>query len=70
VELLLVADVVVQGAGDHPQARGQAAHGQGLDAVLGDDRQRLGDHALAGELGTAVLVGDGGGDGGVEPQRA
>jgi hypothetical protein len=65
VELLLVADVAVEGAGDDPQARGQAAHGEGLDALVGDDRQGLGDHALAGELGTAVLV-----DGGrVEPQR-
>ena len=44
LELLFVADVVVEGAGDDPQAGGQAAHGQGLDAVLGDDRQRLGDH--------------------------
>jgi len=66
LELLLVADVVVQRPGDHPQAGGQAAHGQGLDAVLGDDRQRLGDHALAGELGAAVLVVHGG----VEPERA
>jgi hypothetical protein len=66
LELLFVADVVVQGAGDDPQAGGQAAHGQGLGAVLGDDRQCLGDHALAGELGAAVLVVHGG----VEPQRA
>ena len=66
LELLLVADVVVEGAGDHPQAGGQAAHGQGLGAVLGDDRQRLGDHPLAGEPGAAVLVVHGG----VEPERA
>jgi hypothetical protein len=66
VELLLVADVVVERAGDHPQARGQGAHGQRLDAVLGDDGERLGDHALAGEWGAAVL----GGHGRVEPQRA
>jgi hypothetical protein len=65
LELLFVADVVVERAGDDAQARGQGAHGQGLDAVLGDDRQRLSHHALAGELGTAVLV-----DGGrVKPQR-
>jgi hypothetical protein len=65
VELLLVADVAVERPGDNPQARGQAAHGEGLDALLGDDRQRLGDHALAGELAAAVLV-----DGGrVKPQR-
>jgi Hsp20/alpha crystallin family len=56
VELLLVADVVVDRAGGDSQAGGQAAHGQGLGAVLGDDRQGLGDHALAGELGAAVLV--------------
>jgi hypothetical protein len=65
LELLLVADVVVERAGDDPQARGQAAHGQGLDALLGDDRERLGDHLLAGELGAAVLVVGGR----VKPQR-
>ena len=55
LELLFVADVVVQGAGDDPQAAGQAAHGQGLGAVVGDDRQRLFDDSFAGELGAAVL---------------
>ena len=59
LELLLVADVMVDGARDDPQAGGQAAHGQGLDAVVRDDRQRLGDHPLAGEPGAAVLVVDG-----------
>ena len=59
LELLFVADVVVEGAGDDAQAGGQAAHGQGLDAVVGDDRQRFGDDPLAGELGAAVLVVDG-----------
>ena len=64
--MLLVADVVVEGARDDPQAGGQAAHGQGLDAVFGDDRQCFGDDPLAGELGAAVgVVG-----GWVEPQRA
>jgi hypothetical protein len=44
----------------------QATHGQSLNAVLGDGRQGLGDHPIAGEPGTAVLaVG-----GRVEPQRA
>ena len=66
LEPLFVADVVVEGAGDDPQAGGQAAHGQGFDAVLGDDCQRLCDHPLAGEPGTAVLVVGGR----VEPQRA
>ena len=66
LELLFVAEVVVEGARDDPQAGGQAAHGQGLDAVVGDDRQRLGDHPLAGELGAAVRIVDGC----VEPQRA
>jgi hypothetical protein len=42
--LLLVADVVAKRAGDDPQARGQGAHGQRLDAVLGDDGEHLGDH--------------------------
>ena len=65
LELLFVADVVVEGAGDDPQAGGQAAHGQGLGAVVGDDRQRLVDDAFAGELGAAVLVVDGR----AEPQR-
>ena len=66
LELLLVADVAVERAGDHPKAGGQAAHGQRLGAVVGDGRQRLGDDALAGELGAAVLVVGGR----VEPQRA
>jgi hypothetical protein len=66
LELLFVAHVMVEGAGDDPQAGGQAAHGERLDAVLGDDRQRLGDHPLAGEPGAAVLVVGGW----VEPQRA
>jgi len=65
VELLLVAHVAVERAGDHPEARGQGAHGERLDAVLGDDGERLGDHALAGERGAALRVGEGG----VEPQR-
>ena len=56
LELLFVADVVIERAGDDPQAGGQAAHGQGLGAVVGDDRQRLFDDAFAGELGAAVLV--------------
>jgi hypothetical protein len=65
VELLFVADMVVERAGDHPKAGGQAAHGQRLGAVGGDDRRRLGDHPRAGELGAAVLVVEGR----VEPQR-
>jgi hypothetical protein len=56
LELLFVADMVVQGAGDDAQAGGQAAHGQGLGAVVGDDRQRLFDNAFAGQLRAAVLV--------------
>jgi hypothetical protein len=65
VEALLVPDMVVERPGDHPQAGGQAAHGEGLDAVVGDDREGLGDHPLTGELVAAVLVVDGR----VEPQR-
>ena len=65
LELLFVAEVVVEGAGDHAQAGGQVAHGQGLDAVVGDDRQCFGDDPLAGELGAAVGIVDGG----AEPQR-
>ena len=56
LELLFVADVVVEGAGDDPQAGGQAAHGQGVGAVMGDDRQRLFDNAFTGKPVTAVLV--------------
>jgi hypothetical protein len=66
LELLFVVDVSVEGAGDDPQAGGQAAHGEGLDAVVGDDGQGLGDHPLVGELAAAVLVLDRR----VEPQRA
>jgi hypothetical protein len=66
LELLFVADVVVEGAGDDAQAGGQAAHGERLDAVVGDDRERLGDHSLASQLVAAVRVVDGC----VEPQRA
>jgi hypothetical protein len=56
LELLFVADVVIEGAGDDPQAGGQAAHGQGVGAVMGDDRQRLFDNAFTGKPVTAVLV--------------
>jgi hypothetical protein len=56
LELLFVADVVIEGAGDDPEAGGQAAHGQGVGAVVGDDRQRLFDDAFAGKPVTAVLV--------------
>jgi hypothetical protein len=66
LELLLVADVAVERAGDDPEAGGQGAHGQRLDAVVGDDREGLGDHAPAGEWGAAVVVGQGR----AEPQRA
>jgi hypothetical protein len=44
LELLLV-DVVAERAGRTPR-RGQGAHGQRLDVVLGDDGERLGDHGL------------------------
>jgi hypothetical protein len=56
LELLFVADMVVEGAGDDAQAGGQAAHGEGVGAVVGDDRQRLFDDAFAGQLRAAVLV--------------
>jgi hypothetical protein len=64
LELLLVADMMVERAGDDPEAGGQAAHGEGLDAILGDDREGLGDHPLSRELMAPVLVVDGC----VEPQ--
>jgi hypothetical protein len=56
MKLLFVADMVVEGAGDDAQAGGQAAHGEGVGAIVGDDRQRLFDDAFAGQLRAAVLV--------------
>ncbi|HEX5882117.1 MAG TPA: hypothetical protein VF468_27940 [Actinomycetota bacterium] len=40
VELLFVGEVGGEGAGDDAQAGGQAAHGQGMNAVVGDDRAK------------------------------
>ena len=60
LELLLVADMMVDGTGDDPQAGGQAAHGQGLDTVLGDGRKGLGDHPLAGQPGRRSWLSVGG----------
>ena len=65
LELLFVADVMVQGPGTTAQAGGQAAHGQGLGAVVGDDRQRLGDHPWRVSLGRRSWSSLGG----FEPQR-
>jgi hypothetical protein len=62
LELLLVAHVAVERPGDHSEARGQVTHGQRLDALLGDDRERLGHHALAGERRAALLLSQGTGD--------
>jgi hypothetical protein len=56
LELLLVADMAVDGARDDLQAGAQAAHGQGFDAVLSNDRQRFFDDAFAGELAATVLI--------------
>jgi hypothetical protein len=56
LELLLVADVVLERAGDDPQTCGQGAHGQRLDTVFGDDGECLGDHALAGEWEAAFVA--------------
>ena len=65
VELLLAADVAVQRAGNHAQAGGQGAHAEGLHAVRADDREGLGDDALAGERAPAALLAVGR----AEPQR-
>jgi hypothetical protein len=60
LELLLVAHVAVERARDHPKAGGQDAHGQRPHALLGDDGERLGDHAVAGEWGWRSPSGVGG----------
>src|SRR6266508_3768286 len=62
LELLLAAHVAVERARDHPEAGGQVAHGQRLDALFGDDRQGLGEHALARERLASVLVAHGAGE--------
>jgi hypothetical protein len=66
LELLLTPDVAIQRAGDHPETRGQGAHGQRFDALLGDQGERLGHHALPSERAAQLLIGVRG----VEPQRA
>jgi HSP20 family protein len=64
-ELFLAAHVPVQRGGDHAEAGGQGAHAQGGGAVGADDRERLGDHPLAGERTAGSLIGVGG----AEPQQ-
>src|SRR5437899_446298 len=56
VELLLAAHVAVQRAGNHAQPGGQGAHAEGLYAVRADDREGLGDDALAGERAPVALI--------------
>jgi hypothetical protein len=51
----LAADVPVQRAGYHAEAGGDSAHAEGLHAVGADDRERLGDNALAGERKAAAI---------------
>src|SRR5581483_4686274 len=65
LELFLTPDVAIQRAGDHPETRGQGAHGQRFDALLGYQRECLGHHALPGERAADLLIGFWG----VEPQR-
>ena len=60
IQLLLAADVAVQRAGNHAEAGGQGAHAQGRRAMGADDREGLGDDALAGEHAAAVLLAAGG----------
>jgi hypothetical protein len=66
LELFFAPYVAVQGAGDHPEACGQGAHGQRFDAVLGDQRECLGHHTVPGQRVAELLIGVGW----VEPQRA
>ena len=66
IQLLLAADVTVQRAGNHAEAGGQGAHAQGRRALGADDREGLGDDAVAGEHAAAVLLAARR----VEPQRA
>ena len=56
IQLLLAADVAVQRAGNHAEAGGQGAHAQGRRAMGADDREGLGDDAVAGEHAAAVLL--------------
>jgi hypothetical protein len=55
IELFFTADVPVQRAGYHAEAGGDSAHAEGLRAIGADDRERLGDNALAGERGAAAI---------------
>jgi hypothetical protein len=64
-ELFLAAHVPVQGTGDHAQAGGEGAHAQHARAIGADDRERLGDQALAGQRAAPVLRASGG----IEPQQ-
>jgi hypothetical protein len=56
-ELLLATHVTVERAGDHPKTRAQCAHGQRLDALLGDHRECLVHHALPGERAAELPIG-------------
>ena len=62
VELLLVAHVAVQRAGNHSQTRGEGAHAERIHAVGADDREGLGDDPLAGQRASGALVLDDRGD--------
>jgi hypothetical protein len=56
VQLLLASDVAVQRGGNHAEAGAQGAHAQGRRPVGADDREGLGDDAVAGERAAAVLL--------------
>jgi hypothetical protein len=57
LELLLVTYVAVERAGDHSKARGQGAHSECFEALLGDQRECLGHHALPSERAAQLLIG-------------
>jgi hypothetical protein len=54
--MALVSQAGFLGSGDGLETGGQITHGQGLNAVLGNDRQRFSDDAFAGELAGAILI--------------
>jgi hypothetical protein len=55
-QLILVAHVTVQGAGNHAQADGEAAHAEGVQTVGADDCEGFSHHPLAGKRATRACL--------------
>jgi hypothetical protein len=66
LQLLLTTHVAVKRTGDNAQTRAQGAHGQHLNAFLGDQDEGLSHHPLPGQRPAHPLIGLRS----VEPQRA